>query len=166
MLKKKKQKSKVEIAIHSRALKKRKKHKGKVSGSRFNLNIAESKKNNKTAIDDRIGSKKPIPLVLESSDINKKAKSVNKSPNKKSRQELLEELSALENNNYLNTLIDKLEIDANLTEKEEADFDRMMDRLEWLMEKLGIEVDDKTDESENEDDDDERNKFDIMHLLK
>lgn len=161
----KKKKSKADLDLYSKALKKRKKHKGKSSGSRFNLAKIAAKKGSTDSVDERLGSKKPIPLIADSAIASKKVNPIASSAGKKSRQAWMDELKALENNAYLNTLMDKLENEAHLTQKEEQDFDKMMDRLEWLMAKLGIEVDTE-DDIHGADDEDDKNKFEIMHLLK
>lgn len=162
MLKNKKIKSKTDLDFHSKSLKKRKKHKGKPSGSRFNLDAIQRKKAAKKVIDERLGSKKPIALVIEESTQKQTTKPKATQPKvKKTRQDLMAELQALEQNDYFNLLIDKVEAEQSLTAQEEVDFNKMMDKLEWLIEKLDIQVNDDI-----ETDDEEENNFDIMHLLR
>lgn len=65
-----------------------------------------------------------------------------------------EELDALENNERLDTLLDQLENGGKLTAEEQTWLDATLDRIEVLMEKLGINLDEESEEQDQEAEDD------------
>lgn len=157
MIKKKPKKSLAEINEQSRLLKKKRKHKGLVSGSRFNNSGSSSSKQQKEQLDPRIGSKKAVPLIVDSAKAPapKKTVAVKKlSP--------AQELQALENDPYLEKLLDLIDDGEILNDKQQQDLDKMLDRIDVLMNQLGLSVDDEDEEDELTD----NNKEDIVSLLK
>lgn len=68
-----------------------------------------------------------------------------------------EELAKLENDERLDALLLRLENNETLTAEENTYVDTMLERIDVLMEKLGISLDE---------DDDEEKTDDIMQLLK
>lgn len=154
MIKKKPKKSLAEINEQSRQLKKKRKHKGLASGSRFNGGSGTSTKQQKEAIDPRIGSKKAVPLIVDATKIVKPKKE--KVSNKLSPAQ---ELQQLENDPYLEKLLDLMDDGAQLNDKQQQDLNRMLDRIDVLMAELGLSLDD-------DEEDDDNNKEDIVNLLK
>ncbi|WP_392561693.1 Der GTPase-activating protein YihI [Orbus sturtevantii] len=157
MIKKKPKLSREEINEQSKQLKRKRKHKGLPSGSRFNNGETSSSKQLKEVHDARIGSKKAIPLIAtkpNSKPIVKKAPNALK-------QKPEEELQQLENDPYLEKLLDLIDEGEVLTSKQQQDLDRILDRIDALMKQLGYADDDIEDE-----DDDFATKEDIVGLLK
>lgn len=138
-----------------------KKHRGNASGSRANPVMTEQKKgNDSTAKDPRIGSKKPIPLGVEGkvtkpAPVKVKKEAVVKKP-KLSPEE---ELASLENSERLDALLDRLENGETLSAEEQAWVDQTLDRIDELMEQLGIELGD-------DDEDGDEAQEDMYRLLK
>lgn len=160
-LKKKKQKSKFELELQSKALKRHKKHKGKSSGSRFNQIELKKTKKKAAPIDARIGSKTPISLTATAATL-KLQNNEQVAPKKATQKEWQAELTALENNDYLNAMMDKIDQEQTLSAQETRDFEKMMARLEWLMSKLEIDLDANLSDDEAEDD----RGLEVMHLLR
>lgn len=152
MLKNKSKKTRQEINEESRELKRKRKHKGLPSGSRFN-----GKQNNKKTLniikDPRIGSKKPISLVQTDDPIIK----VNQPKKVKLTPE--QELDQLENDSKLDHLLDLVEQGKTLTNEQQSYLDNKLDRIDQLMKQLGYEDNDFDDELEEP-------KEDIVSLLK
>lgn len=69
-----------------------------------------------------------------------------------------EELARLENDQRLDALLERLEDGATLNGEEQRYVDEMLDRIDALMEELGIELED--------DEDDVPEQEDIMQLLR
>lgn len=141
----------------SKQMKKKRKHKGLPSGTRFNGAHNKQEHMASKPLDPRIGSKKTISLHAEQ-PMNA---SINKEKPSDSLHDLQQELIALENSTKLNALLEQLESDHSLTNVEQEKLDSMLSRIEALYVLLGVEEnDDQDDEPEME----ESNK--IMHLLK
>lgn len=107
---------------------KARKRKGLRSGARNAQNAttkAEQRQN--PAKDPRLGSKKPIPLVVDNTQT-------------KERKVLTaeQELEKLENDAQLNALIDRIESGENLGAGLQQYVDEKLDRIALLMEELGI----------------------------
>lgn len=140
--------SRYELDLQAREAKKKRKHKGLPSGSRT-IDPAEQKKvEAKVVKDARIGSKKKVPLVVEF--INRPEKNQFIKPVPLEEKPILSpelELVQLENNECLNQLLDDLEAGKTLSADEQKFVDDCLDRVHELMEILGIE-----DEEESEDD--------------
>lgn len=105
--------------------------------------------------DPRIGSRKPVPLVVAESQkavVNKPAKP-NKSPEqiaeqlaKQQQLKLEQELAAIENDERLNLLLDRLDDGQSVSAEDEAWLDGKLARHQELLAELGI--DDEEDEDE------------------
>ncbi len=154
-----KRKSREELNQESRAQKKDRKHRGNPSGSRA-TGASSSQgqgKGNKQTIDSRIGSKKPIPLgVTEPVTVAPK-----KQQQPKREKPMLTpqaELDLLENDERLDGLLERLEAGETLNAEERSWVDAKLDRIDALMQELGLSYDDDEEEDEREDD--------LMRLLK
>lgn len=157
MLKKKNQKkSRQEINEESRLLKKKRKHKGLASGSRFNQSEENQKSTQKQPQDPRLGSKAPIALVIEESTVKSKPVEIKKEKKTLTHEE---ELHLLENDAKLERLLDRVESGETLTKAEQNYLDKQLDRIDELLNILGYNED--ADEDDNED-----KKDDIVSLLK
>lgn len=108
-----------------------KKKKGNPSGSRHSAKADEntnlSSAGNK---DPRLGSKKAIPLVVEAKAEPKKKKPKYFSPK--------QELEAIENDDRLSALLDKMEYDHSLTKEQQQYVDEQLARHKVLCNMLGI----------------------------
>ncbi|MCX8671070.1 GTPase-activating protein [Gilliamella sp. B2865] len=152
MLKNKSKKTRQEINEESRELKRKRKHKGLPSGSRFN-GKQNNKKTSNIIKDPRIGSKKPISLVQTDDPIIK----VNQPKKVKLTPE--QELDQLENDTKLDHLLDLVDQGKTLTNEQQSYLDNKLDRIDQLMKQLGYEDNDFDDELEEP-------KEDIVSLLK
>ncbi|NIH15936.1 Der GTPase-activating protein YihI [Serratia symbiotica] len=150
-----KKKSRVELDQEARERKCLKKNRGHAAGSRTQ---ASNQKNKAAAEakDPRIGSKVPVALVVET---KAKAKLQPKPKAEvKPRLSPEEELAKLENDERLDALLDRLDGSDTLNAEEQAYVDQMLDRIDVLMDQLGIDLGD--------DDDKEEKQEDILKLLK
>ena len=68
------------------------------------------------------------------------------------RLKLEQELTALENNERLNTLLDRLDEDLAISADDEAWLDKMLERHQELLSELGIEDEDDDEEPSSPDD--------------
>ena len=151
-------KTRQEINEESRELKRKRKHKGLPSGSRFNgPDNNQNQKSTNTIKDPRIGSKKPISL-LQTNDSSIKNK-VNQP--QKTKLTPQQELEQLENDTKLDHLLDLVEQGKTLTDDQQSYLDNKLDRIDQLMKQLGIEDDDFEDDEELDEP-----KEDIVGLLK
>ncbi len=151
-------KTRQEINEESRELKRKRKHKGLPSGSRFNgPDNNQNKKSTNTIKDPRIGSKKPISL-LQTNDSSIKNKINQPQKTKLTPQQ---ELEQLENDTKLDHLLDLVEQGKTLTDDQQSYLDNKLDRIDQLMKQLGIEDDDFEDDEELDEP-----KEDIVGLLK
>lgn len=151
-------KTRQEINEESRELKRKRKHKGLPSGSRFNgPDNNQNKKSTNTIKDPRIGSKKTISL-LQTNDSSIKNK-VNQP--QKTKLTPQQELEQLENDTKLDHLLDLVEQGKTLTDDQQSYLDNKLDRIDQLMKQLGIEDDDFEDDEELDEP-----KEDIVGLLK
>ena len=158
--KQKPKKTRQEINEESRELKRKRKHKGLPSGSRFSGQ--DNNQNNKTtkAIKDpRIGSKKPISLVVDDNSSIKKVDKINQSKITKAKLTPQQELEQLENDTKLDQLLDLVEQGKTLTDEQQTYLDNKLNRIDKLMQILGYEDEDFEDEQEEI-------KEDIVSLLK
>ena len=147
-----KRKSREDLNQKARDRKNEKKHRGNASGSRANpVAASQNKGNDSQAKDPRIGSKKPIPLGVEGQQ-SKPAKVKKAVVEKKPKLSPQEELAGLENNERLDALLDRLENGEVLSAEEQAWLDQTLDRIDVLMEQLGIELGDDEDGDEAEED--------------
>lgn len=131
-------------------------------GSETNVEGSNKKGHSQTQEKDpRVGSKVPVPLVIES---QVKAKSMPKPVENnvvKPRLTPEEELAKLENDERLDALLDRLDNDEVLNKEDQAYVDLTLDRIDALMEQLGIELGDDEDDVEREE-----KQEDILQLLK
>jgi len=152
---KNKRKTRDELNQEARDRKRDKKHSGNASGSRANP-VTEKQKSgsgNKSK-DPRIGSKKPIALGgdAEVTKPVKPVKAAKPQPEKKPRLTPQEELAMLENDERLDKLLDRLEKGDSLPAEEQAWLDQTLDRIDVLMEQLGIALDDDVEDEAAEED--------------
>ncbi|OMQ20196.1 GTPase-activating protein [Serratia oryzae] len=148
----------MELDQEARERKRLKKRRGHASGSRTQVESANQK--NKAAEqpkDPRIGSKVPVALVV---DAKAKAKPQPK-PKAAAKPRLTpeEELAKLENDERLDALLDRLDDGDTLNAEDQAYVEQTLDRIDALMEQLGIELGDEDDEVEEK-------QEDILKLLK
>lgn len=139
-----------ELDAAARLAKKKKKRKGLTSGSRHSeatdnkQNLANAKK------DSRIGSRKKIPLVVEFVNKPEQGKTIQPVKPVVEEKKPLDpylELEQLENNEILNELLDSVEAGKALSKDDQKFVDDCLDRIDELMEELGIEdeVDEEND---------------------
>lgn len=152
---KNKRKSRDDVNAEARDRKRDKKHRGNASGSRANP-VTQNQKGSGSAKekDPRIGSKKLIALGADAAT-TKSAKPANVAKPKAEKKPRLspeEELAKLENDERLDTLLDRLEKGETLTAEDQVWLDQTLDRIDVLMEELGIALDDDADDEEAEED--------------
>ncbi|KHS72343.1 Der GTPase-activating protein YihI [Pectobacterium brasiliense] len=159
-----KRKTREELEREARERKKDKKHRGNASGSRTQEKASNDQRSGqRKAVDPRIGSKKPVQLgVLDSAVSKPKPKSkpsepVEKVVAAKPTMSPEEELEMLENDARLDALLDRLDSGETLSAKDQSWVDETLDRIDILMEELGIELGD---------DDEEEPQEDMLQLLK
>ncbi|MFU9136328.1 Der GTPase-activating protein YihI [Erwinia tasmaniensis] len=156
-------KARVDLNAEARDRKRDKKQRGNPTGSRANpLAQAQKGSTDNKSKDPRIGSKKPVALGAASAAAKpvkpaKVAKPVQEE--KKPRMTPEEELATLENNERLDALLDRLENGETLSAEDQAWLDQSLDRIDVLMEQLGIALDDDAD-------DDKEAEEDMYRLLK
>ncbi|WP_130832815.1 Der GTPase-activating protein YihI [[Erwinia] mediterraneensis] len=155
-----KRKSREDLNMEARDRKRDKKHRGHVSGSRANpVAQSQNQKKGTAAKDPRVGSKKPVPLLAAGQKVQQpEVKKKQPAKAEKVRMTPAEELAMLENDERLDQLLDRLENGDALSAEEQAWLDETLDRIDVLMEELGIEMDDDAD--------DEQAEKDMLRLLK
>lgn len=148
-----KRKTRDEINTEARDRKRDKKHRGNASGSRANP-VTTEKKNGagSSAKDPRIGSKKPVALGTTAVATQPVKKSVKVKPAEERKLSPEEELAMLENHERLDNLLDRLEKGESLKAEDQAWLDQTLDRIDQLMEQLGIALDDDVEDEEAEED--------------
>lgn len=114
--------------------------KGLKAGSRHSDANQQQQVQIKKEQDPRLGSKKSIPLVVESmphpkSAVAKKARKINAK----------QELELLENDAQLNALLDRLDNGEKLGSGLQSYVDEKLDKIEMLMQQLGL-LDDQDEE--------------------
>ncbi len=151
-------KTREELNIEARDRKREKKHRGHAAGSRANGGDASgSSAKNKQQKDPRIGSKTPVPLGVTDAPVTKQHKPKSEKPMLSPQAEL----DMLENDERLDALLERLEEGEALTAEEQAWVDSKLDRIDELMQKLGLSYDD-----EEEDEEEDEKQEDMMRLLK
>ncbi len=151
-------KSREEVDQESRDRKRQKKHRGHVPGSRASGGGASSGSGQKSqAKDPRTGSKKPVPLGVTAPQTPTRQQ---KPRSEKPMLSPQAELDMLENDERLDALLERLEEGENLTADEQNWVDAKLDRIDELMQQLGLSYDDEDEEEEEE------GKEDMMRLLK
>ncbi|GGF64605.1 Der GTPase-activating protein YihI [Alteromonas lipolytica] len=125
--------------VHSTSSGRVKKHKGKAPGSRHNV---EQKKADKTTVsvnkDPRHGSKKPVPLV--------KAAAATTNIEKRKYATPAEELAAIEADDRLASLLDKLDAGKAISKEQQQYVETKMARHKILCELMGISDEEKEDD--------------------
>lgn len=160
----KKKKNRVELDIEARERKRDNKRRGHKAGSRANPDAAKNQSGSSAQkTDPRIGSKKAVPLVVETvfNNANKAKKTPKPQAEAKPQLPPEEELTLLENDPRLDSLLDKIDDGETLSAEDQSYVDQTLDRIDVLMELLGIELGDEDDEVKEE----EKNE-DMMQLLK
>ncbi|NWA74631.1 Der GTPase-activating protein YihI [Serratia proteamaculans] len=155
---KNKKKSRAELDQEAREHKRQKKRRGLASGSRTQVESANQK--NKAAAqakDPRIGSKVPVALLVEDKPKAKPQPKAEAKPKPRLTPE--EELAKLENDERLDALLDRIDDGETLNAEDQAYVDQTLDRIDALMEQLGIELGD-------DDEEEEEKREDILKLLK
>ncbi|MEF1308741.1 Der GTPase-activating protein YihI [Vibrio mytili] len=121
--------NRTESDVEGRLRKRAKKRKGLKTGNR-NSEANEQKKHAAAQNrDPRLGSKKKIPLVVEP------VKKMSKQERRLSKEQ---ELEMLENDAQLNVLLDRIEAGENLGTGLQKYVDEKLDRIEKLMDQLGL----------------------------
>jgi len=149
-----KRKSRDDINHEARDRKRDKKHRGHASGSRANPQTqSNTSKQSDAAKDPRIGSKKPVALIAGENATPAKVKKVAAKPAAEKKATLTpeEELAQLENSERLDALLDRLEKGETLSSDDQGWLDVTLDRIDELMEQLGIEMDEEEDKEAEED---------------
>ena len=154
---KQRRKTREELNQEARDRKRDKKHRGHAPGSRASGSDGASGSNKqKQQNDPRIGSKKPIALGVTDAPVVKQQKPKSEKPMLSPQAEL----DMLENDERLDALLERLEEGETLTAEEQSWVDAKLDRIDELMQKLGLSYDDEDDEEEDE------KQEDMMRLLK
>jgi ribosome assembly protein YihI (activator of Der GTPase) len=150
-------KTREELNQEARDRKRDKKHSGHSAGSRANGSSASgSAAQNSKQKDPRIGSKTPIPLGVTDAPVVKQHKPKSEKPMLSPQAEL----DMLENDERLDALLERLEAGEKLNAEEQKWVDAKLDRIDELMQQLGLSYED------DEDDDEEEKQDDMMRLLK
>ncbi|EFH2109841.1 Der GTPase-activating protein YihI [Escherichia coli] len=151
-------KTREELDQEARDRKRQKKRRGHAPGSRAaggNTTSGSKGQNAPKAKDPRIGSKTPIPLGV--------TEKVTKQHKPKSEKPMLSpqaELELLETDERLDALLERLEAGETLSAEEQSWVDAKLDRIDELMQKLGLSYDDDEEEEEDE------KQEDMMRLLR
>ncbi|AWH88968.1 Der GTPase-activating protein YihI [Limnobaculum parvum] len=159
-----KRKSREEVDAEARARKRAKKRRGNSAGARTNVDSQSGKNQKSTGAfkDPRIGSKTPVPLIVEGNQ-SVVAKPKAPKPPKVASIPPEQELALLENDDRLNELLDAVDDGKKLSAEEQRYVDNTLDRIDELMSILGIDLgDDEDDLLDNE----QEQKEDIVKLLK
>lgn len=153
-------KSREELDMEARDRKRQKKHRGNVSGSRGNVSAGSQDGNgsSRQQKDPRIGSKKPIALGVTDAPV--KPKQPQHKP--KSEKPMLTpqaELDLLENDERLDGLLERMEAGETLAKEDRQWVNEKLDRIDSLMQQLGLSYDDDEPEEEEA-------QEDMMRLLR
>ncbi|CDG19526.1 MULTISPECIES: Der GTPase-activating protein YihI [Xenorhabdus] len=158
---KQKRKSRAELDAEGRERKRQKKRRGNgnATGSRQSGNDSNKKRSvAKQEKDPRIGSKVSVPLIVGEKATAVKPAVKPAAEQQKPRLSPQEELAMLENDERLDDLLARLEQGEKLSQEDNDYVDNMLDRIDTLMEKLGINLEEEDSEEERQED--------IMQLLK
>ncbi|KLU17296.1 MULTISPECIES: Der GTPase-activating protein YihI [Xenorhabdus] len=155
---KQKRKSRAELDAEGRERKRQKKRRGHSAGSRHNSDDGNKRKVVKQEQDPRVGSKVPVPLIVGEKAPTMKPAVKPVVEQQKPRLSPQEELEMLEHDERLDDLLARLEQGEKLSQEDNAYVDNTLDRIDTLMEALGIELEEEDNEEEPQED--------IMQLLK
>jgi len=151
-------KTREELNQEARDRKRDKKHRGHAAGSRASgSGESGASAKNKQQKDPRIGSKTPVPLGVTNAPVTRQHKPKSEKPMLSPQAEL----DLLENDERLDALLERLEEGETLNAEEQSWVDAKLDRIDELMQKLGLSYDDEEEEEEEEEKQD-----DMMRLLK
>ncbi|WP_312285151.1 Der GTPase-activating protein YihI [Yokenella regensburgei] len=148
-------KSREELNQEARDRKRQKKHRGHVAGSRASGSAEAGGQGKQQQKDPRIGSKKPIALGVTDAPVIKQHKPKSEKPMLSPQAEL----EMLETDERLDALLERLEEGGTLNAEEQSWVDAKLDRIDELMQQLGLSYDDDEEEEEE-------GKEDMMRLLK
>ncbi|MDF2154014.1 Der GTPase-activating protein YihI [Vibrio sp. CAU 1672] len=121
--------NRTESDVEGRLRKRAKKRKGLKTGNRNSEANEQKKQAAAQQRDPRLGSKKKIPLIVEP---------VKKMTKQERRLTAEQELEMLENDAQLNVLLDRIEAGENLGKGLQQYVDEKLDRIEQLMDQLGL----------------------------
>lgn len=152
---KQRRKTREELNQEARDRKRLKKHRGHAPGSRASGGNSTSGGNQSQQKDPRIGSKTPVPL-----GVTEKVARQHKPKSEKPMLSPQAELDLLETDERLDALLERLEAGETLSAEDQAWADAKLDRIDELMQKLGLSYDDEEDEEEDE------KQEDMMRLLR
>ena len=147
---KQRRKTREELNQEARDRKRDKKHRGHAPGSRASGSEGASGSN-------RQKHKKPIALGVTEAPVVKQHKPKSEKPMLSPQAEL----DMLETDERLDALLERLEEGETLTAEEQAWVDAKLDRIDALMQQLGLSYDDDEEEEEEEE-----GKEDVMRLLR
>ena len=148
-------KTREELNQEARDRKRDKKHRGHAAGSRASGGTSGASAKSKQQKDPRIGSKTPVPLGVTDTPVTRQHKPKSEKPMLSPQAEL----ELLENDERLDALLERLEEGGTLNAEEQSWVDAKLDRLDELMQQLGLSYDD-------EDEEEEERQEDMMRLLK
>ena len=153
---KSRRKTREEINQEARDRQREKKHRGNAAGSRTAASDgASGSRGQKQQKDPRIGSKTPVPLGVTATPVTRQHKPKSEKPMLSPQAEL----DLLETDERLDALLERLEEGDTLSAEDQAWVDAKLDRIDALMQQLGLSYDDEDEEEEEE-------KEDMMRLLK
>ncbi|PJG85110.1 Der GTPase-activating protein YihI [Conservatibacter flavescens] len=139
-----------ELDAQAREEKRKRKHKGKPSGSRNMVNDTQAQTAVSVKKDPRIGSRKKVPLMVEFVNRPEKGQTIPPMVAHEQKKTILApeiELERLENNEILNDLLDQMESGKPLSKDDQQFVDDCLARIAELMDQLGL-----SEDEENEDD--------------
>ncbi len=134
-------------------------NKGNKPGSRHSAGTSETQAIAKENKDPRLGSKKPVPLIVET----KASKPKSEKPRYFSPAQ---ELEALENNDKLNGLLDQIDDGVVLSVVDQKYVDECLARHRVLCELLGINDQDEEEQAENSLEDDPLARLNAIDINK
>lgn len=153
-----------ETAEQIKDRKRKAKRKGLAAGSRQNsVDQNQHQTGSKSAQDPRLGSKKPIPLVSGSAKAEQSSQPAKQLIAEKPVAEKVrkvpdtpvltaeQELEQLENNDRLNTLLDKVDAGEKLGKNDAAWLNKTLARHQQLLEELGLLEDEDDEPGEGDD---------------
>jgi len=150
-------KTREELNQEGRDRKRQKKHRGHQPGSRANGDVAGAGNKQGQKKDPRIGSKTPIALGVTDSPVTRPKKPKSEKPMLSPQAEL----ELLENDERLDALLERLEEGEALSAEDQSWVDAKLDRIDELMQQLGLSYDD-----DEEDEEENARQDDLMRLLK
>lgn len=149
-------KTREELNQEGRDRKRDKKHRGNSAGSRAQGGSQGGSNKSASQKDPRIGSKKPIALGITDAPVKPQHKPKSEKPMLTPQAEL----ELLENDERLDALLERMEEGETLSKDDRDWVDQKLDRIDALMQQLGLSYDDDEDPQEEE------AQEDMMRLLK